>query len=614
MELDKDESTEWMSNVKSPTTFFLSSTLYWMYLTSQINFDLTKRVIDEESERLGEKMISINQHWFDVTDTHEAMNRVALDAIVLWTWFWQASYRKISDEINVIKKWGKDSKSKAFNIPSAEYIPAFDIYPSPSGSSVYSSPFVIIRKIKNKNTLNDYYKKYLWTEKIKIDDLESWEILEVKDWDMVVKYMMFNNMPWVPWAWQKYNAWESFTGQHYDILTDNSFRFWERDSATKKIIWDLIEVYELHTDDEITIFCNGIKYWAYKKSFPRRKKPFFSIKLKDSLNMMYGLWTGHLAYNLQKMSDMFLNLRMDISRLEATAPIAVDSWDSFFDWQSVFKPFPWKIVKLTDPSKWWKKLEYWYNANVPWQEVEQITKMIQDSLWLSWYSMWVQQKVERVARWVQELVESVDRSFANFVKSYGDAMSFLQKYWTVMTIETVELEYLNRILWEWADDIKNIPIEDVVYEYKYGFNLNPMKKAKDAAEVQTLISFLQTAWSMTRPDWTPLVDNEFVVDQMIEKMDLPLWTKLDKEEAFEYMKDQVKRNGELKKLEQDSLPQPQVAPDGNPIEQTWQIVPNFNEKNIVEATWAPSWQAGLQSGSIAGEAQVTNPEWINQLL
>jgi hypothetical protein len=28
MELDKDEATEWMSNVKSPTTFFLSSTLY----------------------------------------------------------------------------------------------------------------------------------------------------------------------------------------------------------------------------------------------------------------------------------------------------------------------------------------------------------------------------------------------------------------------------------------------------------------------------------------------------------------------------------------------------------------------------------------------------------
>jgi hypothetical protein len=81
-----------------------------------------------------------------------------------------------------------------------------------------------------------------------------------------------------------------------------------------------------------------------------------------------------------------------------------------------------------------------------------------------------------------------------------------------------------------------------------------MKKASDLAMVQTYIQFLQTQGQATRPDGTPLVDQEFVIDQIIEKMDLPAGTKLTKDEALDYMKDQINRNAELKKLEQESMP------------------------------------------------------------
>jgi hypothetical protein len=68
---------------------------------------------------------------------------------------------------------------------------------------------------------------------------------------------------------------------------------------------------------------------------------------------------------------------------------------------------------------------------------------------------------------VQELIESVDRAFAGFVKSYGQAMSFIQKYWSVMTISTVDETYLSRVLGDEIAAIKEIPIEDIVYEYKF---------------------------------------------------------------------------------------------------------------------------------------------------
>lgn len=600
IELDKEEETKWMANVKSPTTLFISSTLYWMYLTAQTQFSLTKRVTDEESEKLADKIIGLNQYYYDMNEVSENIDRVALDAILLWTGFWQACYTNVSDEVRSMKNGWKKDTSNSYNIPSVEHINAMDIFIDNTAKNVYNSRFIVIRKIKSKKNINEYYKDILWWQKININELESWEILEQKDWNMVVRYMMFNNMPWVANAWAK--LWQSIEWlyQHYDILTDNSFQFWEKKDW--KFIGDLCEVFEVHTDNDLTLFVNGKKYGAFEKTFPRRKKPFFSIKLKDSLNMLYWLGSGYISYNLQKMSDMFLNLRMDISRLEATAPIAVDSGDSFFDWKNIFKPYPWQIVKLTDPDKWWRKIEYWYNPAIAWQEVEQITKMIQDSFGLSWYSMGIQQKVERVARWVQELVDSVDRAFASFVKSYWQAMSFLQKYWTVMTIATVNPEYLTRVLGDDIKDIKDIPIEDIVYEYKFWFNLQPMKKASDMAMVQSYIQFLQTQWQATRPDWTPLVDQEFVIDQLIEKMDLPAGTKLTSEEALAYMKQQIRNNAELKKEEQTLLPQPQVDASGDPIE--WQgIVPWFNQQ------W--EWVVPMVDSVAPWEPRVTNPEWNN---
>jgi hypothetical protein len=603
IELDKDEETKWMANIKSPTTFFISSTLYGMYLTAQTQFDLTKRVTDENSELIGEKLIAMNQYYYDNDDTSENIDRVALDAMILGTGFGQAIYKTVSDELNYMKKWGKKNVKKTYKIPSAEYISPLNIFIDPAAKTIYNSRFVIIRKIKNKSSLNDYYKDLMGWTTIDITKLDAWEIIENKDRDMVIKYMMFNNMPWVTGAWYRSNTSGVVnTSQHYDILTDNSFEFGEKKDW--KLQWDLCEIFEVHTDDDITIFVNGKKYGAYQKTFAWRKKPFFSMKLKSGLNMLYGLGSGHLAYNLQKMSDMFLNLRMDTSRLEATAPIAVDAGDSFFDGKSVFKPFPWKIVKLTDVNKGWKKMEYGYNPAIAGAEVEAITKMIQDSLGLSGYSMGIQQKVERVARWVQELIESVDRSFADFVKSYGRAMSFLQKYWTVMTISTVDGEFIQRVLWDDMIEIKDIPLEDVVYEYKFGFNLNPMKKQSDAAMVQQLIQFLQTQGESTRPDGTPLVDKEFVLDKMIELMDLPDGTKLTKDEAFTYMKDQIQRNADLKKAEQELMP-PQPLPDGTTELNPWAIVPDFNTK---PDSTAPQITANTP---IPWIPQVNNPDGNN---
>lgn len=623
--LDQSQDTEWMANVKSPTTFSLTSVLYGMFLTSQVNFNLSKKFpkkseeffttekweeLEITDEEIAQALVAYNEHLYDISETKDTMSRIAIDAILLWTWFWENKYIYVSDEVREFNEnWWKIKDSKNYKVAWTEYISPFNIYPDLAWTSAQTSRFTVIRKILSLNTINNYYKWiFNWKKLIDKDKVISWEILEEKDWAMVIKYMMFNNMPHVSWAWMKSNVDWSYTQEnmHYDITTDNSFTFWEREKDNK-IKWDLAEVYELHTDDDMTLFVNGVKIWVFDKTFPWRKKQFFSVSLKKWLNPMYWIGVGSLWYNLQKMSDMFLNLRMDMSRLEATAPIAVDAWDSYFDWKDIFKPWPWTIIKVADPSKWRKKIDYWYNPNIATAEVDQTTKMIQDSLGISWYSAWVQQKVERVAAWVQELVDSVDRNFADFVVSYSNAMSFIQKYRTIMTIFWTDEEYISNIVWDVAAKaIKNLKIRDIIYEYNFWFSLSPMQWIKNNLEYQKMVQFNSSVWEMTRPDWTPLIDKEALVDMMIEKMNVPSDIKLTSEEALEYMKKQIDSNSELKDYENEKLGMPED-------EEVW-IIPEFWAEVdwwAGEAVWTQWWIPWIQWGSVWWETVATNPEWIN---
>jgi hypothetical protein len=52
--------------------------------------------------------------------------------------------------------------------------------------------------------------------------------LEQKDWNMVVRHMMFNNMPGVDRAGSRTTNGVENTFQHYDIVTDNSFEIGEK--------------------------------------------------------------------------------------------------------------------------------------------------------------------------------------------------------------------------------------------------------------------------------------------------------------------------------------------------------------------------------------------------
>jgi hypothetical protein len=71
-------------------------------------------------------------------------------------------------------------------------------------------------------------------------------------------------------------------------------------------------------------------------------------------------------------------------------------------------------------------------------------------------------------------------------------------------------------------------------------------------EVQNIIKMIELMGNLRNPDWSPLLDAKAAANLLIEKM----WTNTDilftEDEALEFMKEQIKRNSELQKLQQET--------------------------------------------------------------
>jgi hypothetical protein len=83
------------------------------------------------------------------------------------------------------------------------------------------------------------------------------------------------------------------------------------------------------------------------------------------------------------------------------------------------------------------------------------------------------------------------------------------------------------------------------------------------------------------------------------------------------MKNQVKQNADLKKLETESMPQQPVMewaiPTWTPVQAEWGIVPEFNAQTWADKTMWAAPAPGVQWGSPwASMPQVTNISWTNQ--
>jgi hypothetical protein len=117
----------------------------------------------------------------------------------------------------------------------------------------------VVRKILTQDNINKMYAIY--GLKFKLDKRKTNDILEGKDWNMVLRFLIFNNMPHIvtkkTLGMQSDNnsSYSDLTSMHTDIWSDNSFNIGQ----------DLNEVYEVHTDKTIQVFINGVDQGVYAR-------------------------------------------------------------------------------------------------------------------------------------------------------------------------------------------------------------------------------------------------------------------------------------------------------------------------------------------------------------
>lgn len=647
-ELDKKAETRWMSNISSPIIYQLVSAVFGMYQDSKVAFEVyrkIKKAKDEEltpeeqkihdeevkkTTKISNQIIDLIEYIYDNTDGSEEFDMSVLDAIILGNGFWGIGYEKSEETYEVIdpKTQGKMKISEKNDTPNIYRIVPLNFFTELSAPTQQKAKINIIRKIATAQRINSMYSAY-GVKYAEPKERKNEDIIEKKDWNMVLRYLIFNNMPYITtkknlW-WDTENSVANWNGMHTDIFTDNSYEIGK----------DIHEIYEIHTDETIQVFVDGVDLGIFARLWPRKKKPIYKLSFKDGVNWLYDIWVWYLWYNYHKVVDGFLNMRVDNDRLVGSSPLIVNSDDNYFDGMDFLEQYPGKLIKVKDVNMSIKPLQLQSNwATVANSEVDLLWKTIQDVVGVSWYKMWVQQKVERSAKWVSELVDSADASMKSFINSIAKAKSFIAKYITLLAITYMDKESLIKILGN--DDLQTeLKIEDLISEYSINFDIQSVSSIRDRQELETMKGIVRDFWGSARPDGTPLLDQEFAFRTIIEKSGMSNDLILTDEEALEYMKEQVKRNAELKTYESSLMPQWEVVPgqeltqkttnpDGTsntttqkttPVENMppeWGIVPDFNANAGVQQTiWLPA-QPGIQWGSTgAWDTKATNPTWQN---
>jgi len=623
-ELDKKESTKWMSNISSPVLYMLTMAVFGMYQDSKVAFEVYTKVkvaksewLTEEEQKVYDKLIvdtnntsnnliDLFESIYEECDGSDEFDMSVLDAIILGNGFWGIGYEKSEDEYEVIdpKTGGKQKITEKINIPSVYRIVPLNFFTEVSARSQKRAKVNIIRKVLTKDTINNMYKIY-WAQ-FNWQWKETIDIIEKKDWNMVLRFMIFNNMPFVTTmsslnmsdSWVKTEIWDN-KPMHTDIRTDNTYQIGQ----------DIHEVYEVHTDKTIQIFVDWKDLWIFARLWPWKEKPIYKLAFRDGINGLYDMWIGTIGYNFHKVVNWFLNLRVDNDRLAASAPLVVNSDDPFFDGMDYLEQHPWKLIKVKDMAQKPQSIEYntnqWGVAN---SEVEMLWTTVQEAVWVSWYKMWIQQKVERAAKWVEELVESADASMKSFINSIAAAKWFIAKYVTLLALYYMDDESIfnmcgNKNLKE------EINISDFVKDYTFDFNIQSTSSLRERQELDIIKWIVRDYADATRPNWTPLLNKENAFRLILEKSWAPEDLLLTNEDSMEYMEQQIQDNAKLKKDEMAALPPQPVVPwqwwdDAD----MWIVPPVWVDPQAMWAAPAP-WVQGWSLW--AWMAAQTNPLWNN---
>lgn len=468
----KDRQT----NIASRLIFMFVETLFGAAIDSDNYF--TIRTTHKWNEKSAEAMLNLIEYIHNTWNFQGVMNKAIKAAIIFWEAFIKIWYKYSKNEGEYINRVGKKMKIKELiDCPAIFFVAPYNIIYEPNEWWIQESSFVIERTML---TEEEFKKRYTFVD-IKLDReiIENGEIIDDTNRDMLVREILFK------WVENK----------------SSSLLAWFFNNRPWFLKQKQLEVFELHEAGEITIFVNGKKFWPYPGISPRKKKPYASLSFTQIPWTWMNIWVWHILKDIESVYTAILNNRLDNMKIAGNKMLLhIRSVDNVLSEDDYLEFEPWKILHVSDPNA----LIPFSMGEVPQSpiiEADRLLDMVQQTLWVSGYWLWYQDKVERSAMAVTTLQNASLLKLKSLNDSIISAMWFILKYVAILALEYMEKDTLLKVLWEeWYEIIKDLSLDDVINNYAFDFGITSHKtirqeqKARALQELTPLLIQLASSW------------------------------------------------------------------------------------------------------------------------
>jgi len=520
---------DFQTNIKSPITKMYVDAMWTGVYDNIINFRVIGR--DREDQKKAEKVKSFLEWWFSISNSREEFMTTLKEALICWPGYMKVGFVNREKKI----KYRKDFKDEYHTIkeqyPYCKYASIFNIFHDPTVEKFEDSPYVIERKIMNKDSVKKYYSTFIKDIDKRIDTaiaqpmyFSNYDYNKIKHtlfWnrDYITKYILDNNMDM-----------DTFTRNYLSIDYQGNY----------------IEVIEFRTNEELIILFNGRQAYAGPTNLPINKKPYAAINYNKAPGLAYGNGIGTSMWDIQAQVDEILNLQMDNTKFQIAPMYQKIKGSDMFSANSKkgleYNPFG--IVEVNTPDGM-KRLELgspeftWINM------VQFLLQLGEMSEWVNSYTMGYQNKVERSATWVSALVQAFKSRLLPLVESMNQALASIAEMRVAIAVTLMKWNFTVRIMDEdGAAIFKEITIDDLLGKYDIEFDAQALKSATREVKRSQLSELLPIAVQagINPNTWEYFIDMRKLWRSIFESYELPQDLVLDS-------KDIVKEKSNYQKLD-----------------------------------------------------------------
>lgn len=474
-QLKADKET-WRTNIKSPLTHMYVSGVYNMTVDSDVRYVCIDKKWDKED--VVNAILDLAEYIYWQEETDDSLWSAIFDAILLWFGYYESTYVYKEYDVEAMNKDGSKDKFKdKLDYAALRYISPYNLF-WPKYKNSLDRRMIMKRRLVPATAIEKEYAIY-WA-KFNLQLLkDTWTYVDDRDWEAVKENIPFYN---------------STDGR--DIYEDDTYNIKDK----------MLEVFEVHTDTSISIWCQSIYIWTFNSLGPLKRIRLYEISFKKIPGMKKGIGVWYIVKPIQDVYDAILNMRLDNVKLTLNKVFFMDQSANIFGNTNTMKLKPWAIYKVRDVNQV-KEMEMSEIKQSAYTELDSMFQLTQWLIGVSAPGLGMQQKVERTAAWADILKNAADNQLKPLLKSVSRSMNDALKDLIILSHYYMDNDTLENVCWkEWAKALKDVKISDLMKDFSFSYDMTSQSSQNLAIKKQQLQSLLTLAQSSMDFGQMPVLD------------------------------------------------------------------------------------------------------------